>query len=356
MSQPVAGTSAELSAYLFFNIAAGHVALPVLAATLLFSTTARQHFTMINLCFAWIITGVSGTLLFYVGKHTGPEPGSSICLAQASLMDSLPMLTSMVTLSLVFNLWKTIITDEELFIRTRKVIIYNLGLLFAPYIMFTIFIAITVVLGRKHGDDVTRESQFFYCSLNWEPLTLAISILSTLVSIVTLGIEAHFIFWLRRHWGAICKSGFIEEIDLHLYSRIGIFTLYQATSIVLNLVSLEHNLGVLPQMFSASVGLVLFLLIASHPVIIHTWSFRRSANKQSLPWYGHSQPEEPTIRIRHASEATADTGTSTTLTMKDYYERKLGPNGHGVTVIGRPEEAFARPPGKQRSTISTWGF
>lgn len=63
MSQPVVGTSAELSAWFFLNIAAGHVALPILTATLLFSKSARQHFTIINLCLAWIIAGVSGTLL-----------------------------------------------------------------------------------------------------------------------------------------------------------------------------------------------------------------------------------------------------------------------------------------------------
>lgn len=94
-------------------------------------------------------------------------------------------------------------------------------------------------------------------------------------------------------------------------------------------------------------------------VIIRTWSFRRSTTKFSLPWYRHTR--DSTFRATHASDlsgSSTQTGTSSTLTMKDYYERKLGGsgNGNGVTIIGRPEEAFARSPRRTRASISTWGF
>lgn len=80
--------------------------------------------------------------------------------------------------------------------------------------------------------------------------TLAILILSVLVSVVTLALEgtfsswskrlwslmhfslAHFIFWLKRHWAVIHRSGYIDDLDFQLYARIGIFSLYQTTSIV----------------------------------------------------------------------------------------------------------------------------
>ncbi|CAL1712584.1 unnamed protein product [Somion occarium] len=391
MSQPTAGTPAELSAWLFFQLAAGHVGLPILVATLIFSKTARQHPTLVNVCLTYIISGVSSALLFYVGKHSGPEPGQSICVAQASLMDGLPIFTTTATLSLVLYLWKSLISDEEFFVPSRKKLMANIGLLLVPYLMFGIFVGTTVALSLKHVDQVNREQQYFYCSLNWEPLyvilrnedevklyviyalhrSLAVSILSTLACLVTLALEAHMIYFLKKYWQAIQRSGYIEEIDFHLFIRVGIFTLYQTASIVIDLVSIESNLGVLPQMFSASVSMVLFLLLASHPAIIQTWSFRRSANKLSLPWY-HSQSQDSVpiqnFRATNASglsAVTTRTGTSSTLYTKDY-ENKAAPPPHvgattrggpGVTIIGRPEDAFSRKMWqKQRSTISTWGF
>lgn len=43
---------------------------------------------------------------------------------------------------------------------------------------------------------------------------------------------AHMIFWLKHNWRPIRSSGYIEELDLHFYLRLGFFTLYQTTVIV----------------------------------------------------------------------------------------------------------------------------
>ena len=93
-------------------------------------------------------------------------------------------------------------------------------------------------------------------------------------------------------------------------------------------------------------------------VVISTWTFRPDPTKQALPWYRDTRGS--IYGTRRGSLHSGATGTSATLTMKDIPEAK--PYGYGsyeprgVTIIGRPEEAFARSPNKQRTTISTWGF
>lgn len=52
-----------LAVWLFFQIAAGHVALPILAATLVFAKSVRKVPALVVVCITWIISGISSTLL-----------------------------------------------------------------------------------------------------------------------------------------------------------------------------------------------------------------------------------------------------------------------------------------------------
>ena len=57
------GSRVDLSVWLFFQIAAGHVGLPILVATFLLAKSVTRHPTLINMCITWIISGISSALL-----------------------------------------------------------------------------------------------------------------------------------------------------------------------------------------------------------------------------------------------------------------------------------------------------
>ncbi|KAI0076347.1 hypothetical protein K474DRAFT_1277460 [Panus rudis PR-1116 ss-1] len=381
----VPGTSSELSAWLFFNIAAGHVALPILAATLLIARPARRHPVVFNLCLTWIISGICSTLLFYVGEHIGPDPNNHLCAAQASLMEALQVLTSSALLSLAYYIWHSFTSEEEIFDKTRRRFLIGAGLLGVPYALFGIFVAVGVSLSLRHMDRVTRAQEYFYCSLNWMPFTEAVSVISTLICIGTFVFEALTIRYLVRLWRLIRSSGYIEELDIHMLARVCFITVYHTAFIILQLISMWRNLGVLPAMFRASVGLVVFLALASHPAVVKSWSLRPRISSDSmsprlsLPWYrSPSLPINPSQT--HTRSSISETDVSTTASGKDlkYIDSRMGhpmhsipylpKAGNGVKIIGRPEEAFAsfhpmgngamgiHGGGSQRNTIRTWGF
>lgn len=56
--------STDLAAFLFFQIAAGHIALPILSATLLIAKTVKRTPALLVLCVTWIVSGVCSTLLY----------------------------------------------------------------------------------------------------------------------------------------------------------------------------------------------------------------------------------------------------------------------------------------------------
>lgn len=53
----------DLTVWLFFQIAAGNVGLPLLVATFLFAKSVNRHPTLVNMCITWIISGISSSLL-----------------------------------------------------------------------------------------------------------------------------------------------------------------------------------------------------------------------------------------------------------------------------------------------------
>ena len=57
------GSKVDISVWLFFQITANNVCLPILVATFLFAKNVRRHPTLINMCVTWIVAGVSACLL-----------------------------------------------------------------------------------------------------------------------------------------------------------------------------------------------------------------------------------------------------------------------------------------------------
>ena len=58
------GASADLAAWIFFQISAGHILLPVLAATFVLSKKAARSPLVVNVCLTWIISSIVSSLLW----------------------------------------------------------------------------------------------------------------------------------------------------------------------------------------------------------------------------------------------------------------------------------------------------
>ena len=61
--------------FLTIQLAGGHIGLPILIATFLFSKTAKRHPTVVNFCVIWILYSIIYCLLYVLA--TSPTPGAA---------------------------------------------------------------------------------------------------------------------------------------------------------------------------------------------------------------------------------------------------------------------------------------
>ena len=59
-----AAAPADLAGWLFFQLAAGHIALPILLSTFFFAKTVQAHPAVVTVCITWVLSGVFSTLLY----------------------------------------------------------------------------------------------------------------------------------------------------------------------------------------------------------------------------------------------------------------------------------------------------
>lgn len=361
--------STDLAVWLFFQIAAGHIALPILTATFLFAKTVRRIPALIVLCLTWIVSGVCSTLLFYVGEHKGPEPGKGLCIAQAALLEAVPPMTSTALVVLAYFVARTY-DDPDMGVkmrpRTRKELIRLIMLCVLPFVAFGLFVAIGVNIALQHPDEVDRSQRYFYCSLDWPAFSDAVAVISMLLCATAMGIEGYVAVSAARWWRLLRNGGHLTDDNLAFTIRVTLFTCFAFASTVVSLVSIWAPIGAVPDMLAASVGMFLFLVFASQMSVLRAWAFwRRRAGAEE----DHRLPHD-SLTLHHrrfdtegALPSLSSTYTlgqsSQTLGAKERHDSKQSTST--VQIIRRPEEAFTRIPERKhrerkRDTISTWGF
>ncbi|KAI0346031.1 hypothetical protein BDW22DRAFT_941794 [Trametopsis cervina] len=222
-----ASASADLDGWLFFQIAAGHITLPILVSTLLFAKTVSAHPAVVTVCITWILSGVFSTLLYYVGQHTGPEPSHGLCVAQASLLGAVPTMTCSALLLLAYRVWRTWDgRNIEDLPETRRQKYLKLVIYVIPFIVFGLFVAIGVNLAINHPDRVNREQRFFYCSLAWAQFSNAVEVISTIMCFAAVALQVNVIVKAIRYWRALRDGNYLTDDRLSLVWRSSVFTLY----------------------------------------------------------------------------------------------------------------------------------
>jgi len=337
--------SRDLAVWLFFQLAADHVLLPLLVATLLLSRNITRRPTVVNVCCTWIIAGVASALLLYVGEETGPEPGQSLCIAQSALLSGVLPMTSVACLALVYDNWSSI---KPTAVQARRKVhpgyIVTAFLLCAPYLALALFVAIGAKLGAEYRDKVDRDQHFFYCAVDLTPFIASVALFSVLVSLAAVGLYAHLILKLCRNRNTLRRPGQTDDVNIAFLVRVGVYALYMLTATVANLVLLGDEQTVFPDMFIASVGMAVFLIFGSQRELIQAWRFWRRPvrNPRTIP-ASPVMPRAPfpSFDLDLMKRTDSDVSEKARLeALRNYYSARVRGEGVGVQIIERPEDAF----------------
>ncbi|KAJ3569348.1 hypothetical protein NP233_g5108 [Leucocoprinus birnbaumii] len=281
----VRGTHEQLIAFLVLNVWPSHFGLPLLLAVVIFSKSIRRHVTFINLCVAFIIIGISSSLLLYAGKFEGPaEPSQMLCLLQASLLYGMPGLSSMAAFMLVLHMFLVIRAHyhgREYLDRDHPLRLWAMAV--APYAVFLICILATAAIGSTHPERVSRNRRFFYCSLDSLPLTNTLTIVAAIILLATATLEVWAILILYRKW-KIQRNSFPDRgtLELSLPIRIITFGFYIIIALSLSLLSIKSPESPVPDLMIATAASVVMFIFGTQKDILRALCFWNRDSPQKV--------------------------------------------------------------------------
>lgn len=346
--------SADLAVWLFFQLAAGHVLLPLLVATFFVSRTVTRRPTVINVCCTWIVSSVSASLLLYVGRETGLDPNQELCIAQSALLSGVLPMTTTACLALVYHAWTLLNRAGPQDASKRAGSLVNALLLGVPYVFFAMFTAIAAKLGTDYPTRVSRVQKYFYCSIDLAPFNYAVAILSALACFGAIALYAHLVICLWRARRSLMPFAPPANISVDFCVRIGVFAVCMLTATLAKLVSLGDLNTVFPDMFMASVGLAVFFIFGTQMDVIHAWlSWRRPKFARQQAPGSPRLPRAPYPSFDLDLMKRTDSAVSEKArleALRAYYAARVQGEGVGVEIIERPEDAFI--PGRDYRSAS----
>jgi len=261
---------ALLDVWIYFNLIANTILLPILVATFLISRRARRSSTLVNVCMTWIFSGIFSLLLYYAGKHrpNTPEPPKPLCIAQTSLLYGITPMWSVAILVLLHHLIASI--NDRVMGKGKMILMLS-----SPYVVQCAFSIATLAIAIQHPDKVNRHRRFFYCALKFIPLSNAMAIFTFIVCLGIVALEIQLGLILYRYWRGMRKAGQTSNVDPQLLIRVLVFGIYIFFGMVVNVVSIfdEHSLA--PDMYAATIGTVVLLVFGTQADVLRAWCFWR---------------------------------------------------------------------------------
>jgi len=217
----------------------------------------------------------------------------------------------------------------------------------APYCILVVYIAFGVQLGTDHPTTVDRAQSFFYCSLGGLGFTTAVRFFTAIVSIVAAILQGLSLSSLRQRQQAMGADSDNLRPAVAFATRLMIFALYNLVSAIASLAAIEIPGSTFPDMFAASVGIALFIVIGSDPRILRSCGYRRGSGQTAEPQ--RQQPVRlsltPTsasfdldlLKVRTDSEASEQARLEA---LQRYYAERVRGLGVDVKIIAKPEDAF----------------
>ncbi|KAG7088391.1 hypothetical protein E1B28_012390 [Marasmius oreades] len=238
------------------------------------------------MCIAWILSGIFSLLLFYDGRARpeDPLPSLSLCTAQLSLLYGVLPMWSVAVLVLTYYVHVQVGANTP----RRKMIPMPL-LIMAPYAVQIAFSIAGVIAATSKHSHVQIKRTFFYCALVGHPLSNGMSIFVFVIclGIILLKIQLALVFY--RNWQALRDAqrrtdASITQAHANVpVLRMLVFGLYVFAGMICNVIKLFDPRSVVPYMYVASAGTIVFLVFGTQSDILEAWSFWRWKWRSLLP-------------------------------------------------------------------------
>ncbi|KAJ7366904.1 hypothetical protein DFH08DRAFT_948899 [Mycena albidolilacea] len=273
---------ALLDVWIYANLIGNTVLLPILVATFLCSKRAKRHPTLVNVCMTWILSGIFSILLFYAGQERGPEPHKPLCIAQTALLAGITPMWATAVLVLLYNMI-LVVNNPSASVGRFKMFI----MLSAPYLVEIAFSVTALVGSLEHPQRVSRARRYFYCTLRWNKLSMAMMLYTSAVGVAIIIAMIYLAVILYRNWHGFRHAGRPSHVHGPLLLRVFIFGGYIIFGFAVNVIFMlaPHNLA--PDMYAATIGTVIFLVFGTQADVLRTWCF----------WMSEPQPQMETVYL-----------------------------------------------------------
>jgi len=271
---------AFVDVWVYMNLISNTILLPILVATFLFSKTLKRHPTLINVCVTWIASGIFACLLFYAGKHIGPEPSFELCVAQTSLLAGIAPMWSVAVLMLIYHMCRAFDAKAQ---NQPTNEMKNFFMLVAPYVTQVAFTIAGATMAVHNPRDVSRDRKILYCSVKSFSLSNAMSIFVLMVGIGITVLLVQLTLTLFRTWKVLTQSGRGTAVEFSVILRVVVFGVYVFFGLCVSAIHLFDGSSVIPDIFAASTGTVVFLIFGTQADVWRVWMWRMPTPQPVLP-------------------------------------------------------------------------
>lgn len=243
--------------------------LLILATITLSSGISKRHPIFINFIVTWIISCAS--YIFMVGHPIDWEPPYELCLIQASLIYTVPSLTSASTLTLVLHIM--------MFFRASFPLpdIHGYGrswyvwLVLVPYIPAIITFSLSLGIGLKHPETVRRIDSGMYCNMENQYPGKISAILVLVFMLACIILEVLICRDVRRHMSALRN-----EVFGHLKAtliRVLAFSAFTVVAVIMSIIFFfTDNHGPALNIIIALVPIDAVLVFGTQEDILRSWA------------------------------------------------------------------------------------
>jgi len=190
-------------------------------------------------------------------------------------------MTATAVCALVFQVWLGLFNSKKEAADPRWTTFRTAFLLTAPYIVYGSWATAAAWLGIRNPDRISRNRRFFYCSLEHSQLTDGIGLFTALILITTMVFEIWIAVIVRKNWRDIRRAGSGGGVALDLIFRIFLFGIYIILGTVLSLLSLVAPRSPIPDLWVATVPMIVVVIFGSQKDVFRTFIFWRKKKQSS---------------------------------------------------------------------------
>ncbi|PBK92480.1 hypothetical protein ARMGADRAFT_1080551 [Armillaria gallica] len=193
----------------------GLVLLLASLAPALFSSNIKRTVTWFGMIVSVIIYCASSLILMFIGGQDDPEPSPGVCLFQACLVHSTPLLSVFCALSFIVELLVHLI-------RT----FWGFNQLLVSSSLLSLCVALEVlVVGLQSPEHVQRNESRLYCHLTATEPNFLIGVLGIIVSLATMIAEVVIIVVIRKTAVELRReTRSTPNLPTHLLVRLFLFS------------------------------------------------------------------------------------------------------------------------------------